>query len=85
MPTAVPEKTEHLFAYEFRTITIMICDAALPTEIFSCSVGVFFRKMVSLKTVELHYLISLLEIVKDEEEDSDISVCLCVCDNECLK
>lgn len=45
----------------------------------------FFSKMVSLKTMVLHCLMSLLEIIKDEEEDAGISVCLCVCDNECLK
>lgn len=38
-----------------------------------------FSKMVSLEMEVLHYLISLLGIVKDEEEDAGIAVCLCVC------
>lgn len=55
----------------------MICEAALPAEIFSCSAGVFFSKMVSLKKMVLHYPISLLEVVKDEEEDAVVSMCVC--------
>lgn len=85
MPTSVPEQTKHISAYGSRTIPIMICDAALPVEIFSCSAGVFFSKMMSLKMMVLHYLVFLLEIAKDEEEDAVITVCLCVCDNECLE
>lgn len=97
MLTSVPEQTEHISvltgwnrlvldsAYRSRTILTMIYDAALPAEIFSCSAGVFFSKMMSLKMMVLHYLVFLLEIAKDEEEDAGITVCLCVCDNECLE
>lgn len=42
-----PKKIEHLSTYGFRTIPIMVCDAALPAEMFSCSAGAFFSKMVS--------------------------------------
>lgn len=41
--------------------------------------------MVSLEMEVLHYLLSLLGIVKDEEEDAGIAVCLCVCETEVFK
>lgn len=78
MPATAPEETEHTSAYGSRTIPIVVWDATLPAEIFPCSAGVFFSKMLSLKMMVLHFLMFLLGTVKDEEEDAGITVYLCV-------
>lgn len=68
----------HTPGYGSGTIPAVIYDAALPAEVLSCPAGIFSSKMVSLKMMLLHYLMFLLEIIKDEEEDADMALCVCV-------
>lgn len=78
MLTTVPEETVHTPGYGSGTIPAVTYDAALPAEVFPCPAGVFSGKMVSLKMMLLHYLMFLLEIIKDEEDDADMALCVCL-------
>ena len=79
MPTTVPEETVRTPEYGSGTIPAVIYDAALPAEVLPCPTGIFSGKMVSLKMMLLHYLMFLLEIIRDEEEDADMALCVRVC------
>jgi len=78
MPTTVPEETVHAPGYGSGTIPAAIYDAADPAEVLPCPAGIFSSKMMSLKMMFLHYLMFLLEIIKDEVENADMAVCVCV-------
>lgn len=77
MPSTVPEEAAHTPGYGPGAIPAVVYDAALPADVLPCPAGIFSVKVVSLKMMFLHYLIFLLEIVK--EEDAEKSMCVCVC------
>lgn len=66
------------------TIPALIYDVALPADILPCPAGIFSGKVVSLKMMFLHYLMFLLNIIKDEEKDADKALRVCVCARVCL-
>lgn len=75
MPTTVREETVQAPGYGFGTIPDVIYN---PIEVLRCPANFFSTKMEFLEMILLHYLMFLLEIVKDEEENADMVVCVCL-------